>query len=165
MRYSKKVILIGYYGVGKTSLVKKYIHNSFSDEYLTTIGVKIEKKVIDVNGKSMNMMIWDLAGEASSVKTPESYKKGSHGVIYVFDVTRPVTYQNIHNELLNLDIVLPNVPIYIVANKSDLLDENSLQEIRDELGLRNKVYETSAKTGENVEQLFLDLAKAMSNES
>jgi small GTP-binding protein len=161
MGYSKKIILTGYYGVGKTSLVRKYVHDSFSDEYLTTIGVKIEKKVVELDGKTMNLMIWDLAGEASTVKTPESYKKGAHGVIYVFDFTRPVTYQNIHNELVNLDTVLPNVPILIVGNKTDLLDENTLQDIKDELNLKNSFYETSAKNGVNVEKLFLDLAKTI----
>ena len=163
MNKSKKVVLSGYYGVGKTSLINQYVHKSFSEEYLTTIGVKIEKKVVDVDGDNMTMMIWDIAGESTSVKTPQSYKSGAHGIIYVFDVTRPVTYQNLENELLNLEVVLPNVPISIVGNKSDLLDENSLEQIQLDLGLKRKCTFTSALSGDNVEELFLQLAKSMIN--
>ena len=151
---------MGKYGVGKTSLIRQFIHQEFSDEYLTTIGVKIEKKVIELNGNPMSLIIWDIAGESSHRKIPASYKLGSQGIIYVFDLSRSSTYEDLPLEMADLQQLLPNVPIRLVGNKTDLLDEETLQGIQAKLPLGDITY-TSAKTGDNVEDLFHDLASAM----
>ena len=160
MEISKKVVLLGRYGVGKTSLIRQFVHQQFSEEYLTSIGVKIDKKVVNVNGTALAMIIWDIAGESSQQKIPSSYKLGSQGVIYVFDVTRASTYEHLENELFELKQILSNVPIRVVGNKKDLLDENELDSILSKLHLGGVTF-SSAKTGENVEALFNELALEM----
>ncbi len=157
---SKKVILLGHFGVGKTSLIKRFVHHSFSDEYLTTIGVKIDKKVIKVGNTNLSMIIWDIAGESTHKRIPESYKLGSHGAIYVIDVMRPSTYENIDSEILTLQKMMPSLSIIKVANKIDLLIENEESMLRNDLPLE-KFTSCSAKTGENIEKVFSLLAKQM----
>ncbi len=157
---SRKVILIGKFGVGKTSLVRQFVYNKFSEDYMTTIGVKIDKKVVLVKGVEISMLIWDIAGETTQDKVPSSYKLGAHGVLYVFDLTRPTSYENLQTEIQQLKMTLPNVPIRILANKSDLLQPEDYAKIISGLNIQN-IAHSSAKTGENIEKTFLDLAHAM----
>jgi len=160
MKVSKKVILLGHYGVGKTSLVKRFVHHIFSDVYQATIGVSIEKKTLVIDDTEISMLIWDIAGESSQAKVPASYKLGAHGILYVFDLTRPETYARLANEINALSQMLPAVPIMVIGNKNDLLTEKKNISIQDQLPLIPYAY-CSAKTGENVEQLFTDLARQM----
>ena len=160
MNVSKKVALLGHYGVGKSSLVKRFVHQKFSEQYITTIGVNIEKKVVEIEKTTVSMIIWDIAGESSQTKVPNAYKLGTHGVIYVFDLTRPDTFQQLEEDVAVLQNTLLNVPILLVGNKKDLLVENTQQEIVDSLPLPPNAL-CSAKTGENVEALFFELAKQM----
>ena len=160
MNVSKKVALLGHYGVGKTSLTRRFVHRKFSDEYATTIGVNIEKKVVEVDDYTISMIIWDIAGESSQTKVPASYKLGAHGVIYAFDLTRPDTFSHLEEDLATLQKQLPNVPVLVIGNKKDLLVEKAQQEIINSLPLMPFAL-CSAKTGENVETLFVELAKRM----
>ena len=160
MQINKKVILLGLFGVGKTSLIKRFVHQKFDEHYLTTIGVKVDKKVLDIHGVQLCMLIWDIAGESSQQKVPNSYKLGANGILYVFDVTRPASYEQIHDELNALSEILPNVPIQVVANKIDLLDEKSVDKLQNKLGLTS-IIRTSAKTGDGVEEAFEQLGKAI----
>lgn len=160
MSVSKKVILIGHFGVGKSSLVKRFVHQKFSDQYVTTIGVKIDKKIVQVNGFEVSMIIWDIAGEDSQQKVPASYRLGAHGALYVFDMSRPSTYENLNQELSYLNEIIPGIPIQILANKIDLLSDDERAEALAKLSSQN-VFPTSAKTGEHVEQAFELLAKSM----
>ena len=159
MSVSKKIILIGHFGVGKSSLVKRFVHQKFSDQYVTTIGVKIDKKVVQIDGFEVNMIIWDIAGEDTQQKVPASYRLGAHGALYVFDMSRPSTYQNLAQELAYLNEIIPGIPIKILANKSDLLSEEEQAEVLDKV--LSPVFLTSAKTGDHVEEAFELLAKAM----
>ncbi|OEK06956.1 Rab family GTPase [Roseivirga misakiensis] len=160
MSVSKKVILIGHFGVGKSSLVKRFVHQKFSEDYITTIGVKIDKKVVNVKGLSVNMIIWDIAGEDSQQKVPASYRLGAHGALYVFDVSRPSTYEKLTEELAFLNDIIPDIPIQILANKCDLLSEEELKEVLEKVA-NPQVFQTSAKTGDHVEEAFELLAKSM----
>ena len=87
----KKICLLGAFGVGKTSLTRRFVDSIFSDTYLTTVGVKIDKKTVAVNGNTVNLLIWDIAGEdeVSAVRT--SYLRGAAGYLLVVDVTRAQT--------------------------------------------------------------------------
>ena len=160
MSVSKKVILIGHFGVGKSSLVKRFVHQKFSDEYITTIGVKIDKKAVNVDGLEVTMIIWDIAGEDNQKKVPKSYRLGAHGALYVFDMSRPSTYENLKEELGYLREVIPGIPVQILANKVDLLSNEEQVEVLRKVTDPN-VLRTSAKTGENVEKSFELLAKSM----
>ena len=160
MNVSKKVALLGHYGVGKSSLVRQFVHQKFSDQYITTIGVNIEKKVVQLEEATVSMIIWDIAGESSQTKVPDSYKLGTNGIIYVFDLTRPDTFCHLEEDVAILQKKLPNVPILVIGNKKDLLTEKTQQQIVDELPLPPYTL-SSARTGENVEALFRELAKKM----
>lgn len=155
---SKKIALVGHFSVGKTSLVNQFVRSKFSEEYLTTIGVNIEKKVVKIGSTEMSMIIWDISGEVSLEKTTPIHLLGSHGIIYVFDLTRESTYQNIKEQLELLDKKLPNVPIKVIANKKDKLSEIEMNKIISSLPVKCH-YTSSAKTGENVEKLFISLAE------
>ena len=157
---SKKIILTGSFGVGKTSLFNRFIYQQFSDKYLTTIGVKVNNKTIKIDDESISMMVWDVAGEVSQDKVPASYFLGASGIIYVMDLSRPLTFMNLESDIQFLRDLLPNGTIIIVANKKDLVTEEQLETIRQEL-TRPFDYSTSAKTGENVEELFIEMGKRL----
>lgn len=159
MSISKKVILVGHFGVGKTSLIRQFVHQKFSDEYLTTIGVKIDKKLVQVEGVEVNLLIWDIAGETSQQKVPASYRLGAHGILYVFDITRPSSYEKLVEELDYLKELLPGAPLKVLANKKDLMPDEQRLAILSKF--TEKITETSAKTGENVEAIFESLTKEM----
>lgn len=150
---SKKVIITGSFGVGKTSLFNQFVYSKFDDKYLTTIGVKVDKKVIEVGNQQLTMLLWDIAGEISQDKVPNSYFLGTSGIIYVFDLTRPITAQNLQSDLEYLKKLVPGVNIKIVGNKKDLV---SKENINDYIAKTNVSYDylTSAKTGDQVEELF-----------
>ncbi|MFT4762543.1 MAG: small GTP-binding protein [Paraglaciecola sp.] len=155
---SKKVILTGSFGVGKTSLFNKFLYNRFSEKYLTTIGVKVDKRNVNIDGNELSMLLWDIAGEVSQDKVPHSYFLGTSGIIYVFDLTRPSTFMNMARDIEYLKNLLPGVSVKIVGNKTDLVTPEHLAMMELELPLPYDIL-TSAKTGDQVENLFYALGK------
>lgn len=155
---SKKVILTGSFGVGKTSLFNKFLYNRFSEKYLTTIGVKVDKKAIGIDGTEVSILLWDIAGEVSQDKVPNSYFLGASGIIYVFDLTRPSTFMNMSSDIEYLKKILPGVIIKIVGNKMDLVTPEHLTQLETEIPILYDIL-TSAKTGDHVEKLFYSLGK------
>lgn len=151
----KKILLIGDFAVGKTSLIKRYVDNTFSDSYLTTIGVKISKKRITLNEIECELLIWDIEGATSIKSIPHSYFRGASGAIFVSDVGRRETIEGL-NEHINTFMMLNQKAKYVVAyNKSDLLNTQQ----KEALQLSGNAFFTSAKSGSNVETLFTTLAK------
>jgi small GTP-binding protein len=157
---SKKVILTGSFGVGKTSLFNQFIYQQFSDKYLTTIGVKVNKKTLTIDGEDISLLVWDIAGEVAQDKVPASYFLGAGGIIYVVDLSRPMTFNNMKADLAFLEKLLPDTTIIIVANKKDLVTPADLEDMAQNLDTKWD-FATSAKTGENVEALFLELGKRL----
>lgn len=158
---SRKIILAGHFGVGKTSLVRRFVHHKFSEKYLTTIGVNIEKKVLETDDTIINLIIWDVAGEKALQRINGSYFLGSNGIILVFDLTQPDTYQNLKAMVQTLkDRVKRDVPVIVVGNKTDLVSETELAAIDAQLDYDIFTY-TSAKTGEKVEDTFRALTKQL----
>jgi len=156
----KKVILTGSFGVGKTSLFNQFLYSQFSEKYLTTIGVKVDKKTVLVNGEEVILLLWDIAGEISQDKVPKSYFLGSSAILYVFDLTRPSTYKNMEVDMNFLQGKLPGVLVKIVGNKKDLVSKEQIEQVKEDLPKVADIF-TSAKTGENVETLFSELAKEL----
>ena len=157
---SEKVILTGSFAVGKTSLFNRFIYNQFDERYLTTIGVKVNKKVVTIEDKEISLLLWDIAGEISQDKVPITYFLGTSGLIYVFDLTRPSTYANLATDIAFLQQKVPGATIKIVANKRDLVTEEELEIILGKLAIQPDII-TSAKNGDNVEALFENMAKAL----
>jgi small GTP-binding protein len=157
---SKKVILTGSFGVGKTSLFNQFIYQQFSDKYLTTIGVKVNKKMLTIDSEEISLLVWDIAGEVAQDKVPASYFLGAGGIIYVVDLSRPMTLNNMKSDLAFLEKLLPNTTIIVVGNKKDLVTPSDLEDMAQNLDVKWD-FTTSAKTGENVEALFLELGKRL----
>ena len=160
---SKKVCMLGGYAVGKTSLVKRFVHGVFSDKYLTTIGVKIDKKVMQVDGRDVNLVLWDLAGENGFEKVRLSYLRGASGYLLVVDGTRRASLETALEVQRKAQLTLGDVPFLVLINKGDLRDQwtvldADIQELESK-GWR--VFITSAKAGTAVEQAFLVIARDM----
>ncbi len=157
---SKKICLLGSFAVGKTSLVSRYVKSLFSEEYHTTLGVKVDKKQVEVQGVTVKLMIWDIAGKDEFFEPPISFLKGSSGYLLVVDGTRAGTLevaQTLHETMVQ---TVGQVPFCVLLNKSDLAEDWEVQDEEIE-ALRQsgaKVLRTSAKTGENVEAAFTQLA-------
>jgi small GTP-binding protein len=159
---SKKIILSGRFCVGKTSLISRFVYQRFAFTYQTTLGVRIDRKTVQLDNLSMNMIIWDVGGEQTQSRIPDSYYLGSSGVIYVFDTTSPDSFLQITDDLTYIKNKLPQVPIITVGNKVDLLDEATLAEMKKMLPITADFY-ASALDGTNVENIFLKLAESIIN--
>ncbi|MEM9326565.1 MAG: Rab family GTPase, partial [Bacteroidota bacterium] len=147
------------FGVGKTSLIRRFVHQKFSDQYLTTIGVKVDRKEVEVEGQALTLMIWDIAGEANLSKVSQQYLLGAHGLIYCLDLSRRETFENLQEDLFELTKNLGDVPILILGNKADLLTQEEQLAITKEITL--SVTLTSAKTGDNVDATFDEMARLL----
>jgi small GTP-binding protein len=159
----KKICLLGGFGVGKTSLVAQYVHSIFSDKYLTTIGVKIDKKSLTVDQTEVELVIWDIYGHDDFQKLRTSYLRGASGYLLVADGTRKATLETADDVRRLTEEAIGPVPFVLAVNKADLrdqwqIDAEALEERR-RAGWH--VVETSAKTGDMVEGVFATLTRAM----
>jgi small GTP-binding protein len=159
----KKVCLLGGFGVGKTSLVKRYVQSIFSDTYLTTVGVKIEKKMVTVGAAEVSLIIWDIAGEDDVTGIRTSYLRGSAGYFLVVDVTRGETLEVSKSIQARVTAEIGSVPFLFLFNKTDLKEQWDIpeQSIEDLQAAGHVVLRTSAKTGEGVEEAFQTLTQRM----
>lgn len=156
----KKVCLVGAFAVGKTSLVQRYVYSMFSEKYHTTVGVKVDKKQVTVQGQSIDLIIWDLHGEDDFQSVRMSYLRGASGCIYVADGTRPATLDVALDLRRRAEEAIGRIPSILIINKCDLKSQWEIDvqkfEQWDPQGLT--VIHSSAKTGESVEQAFYQLA-------
>jgi small GTP-binding protein len=161
----KKICMLGAFAVGKTSLVKRYVSSVFSETYLTTVGVKIDKKAVQLAGKVINLILWDLAGEDDIASLRMSYLRGSAGYVLVADGTRRATLDVAVSLRARVDAEVGVLPFVLLLNKSDLVDQWAITDT-DIVGLRNDgwwVQPSSARTGAGVEEAFTDLAVRIAN--
>ena len=160
--------MLGAFSVGKTSLVTRYVESIFGDKYHTTVGVTISKKELTIDEQQVKLMIWDLAGQDDLTRLRTSYLRGTSGYIIVADGTRPFSLKtavNMHKEAREYS---GDLPFIVIINKADLkdaegdfqweLDEEQLTEL-EEAGAQ--VVFTSAKTGEQVDEVFQQLTTEM----
>jgi small GTP-binding protein len=150
--------MLGGFGVGKTSLVSRFVHSIFSEKYLTTLGVKIDKKSVEVGSEHVDLILWDIHGEDELQKINMSYVRGAAGYLLVIDGTRPATLEmalQVHESAQRL---IGPVPVVITLNKADLASRWAIDEGR-LAPLGYPIVKTSAKTGEEVEATFLRLAR------
>ena len=157
----KKICMLGATGVGKTSLVARYVLSAFSDKYLTTIGVKVDKKTVAVDGTEVTLLLWDIYGQDEFQTVRTSYLKGASGYLVVADGTRQLTLDTARELQKTAEGVVGRVPFILVLNKSDLagewrLDDKALFKMANEGWT---IIRTSAKTGDGVEDAFLKLAR------
>jgi small GTP-binding protein len=156
----KKICLLGASGVGKTSLVKKFVEGIFDEKYLTSIGVKVDKKQVTVKNQNVQLMLWDVEGYDRYNVFQDKYLRGAAGYIIVVDQTRQTSLlegMDIHTLVRKIS----NVPAILVINKSDLQANFNLKDnvINQYLSLFDFQFNTSAKTGQNVEEVFQAIAE------
>jgi small GTP-binding protein len=156
----KKVCMLGGFSVGKTSLVKRYVESIFSDAYLTTVGVKIDKKTETLPDQVVSLILWDLAGEDDIASLRMSYLRGSAGYVLVADGTRRSTLEVALSLRQRVEADYGSLPFVLLVNKSDLreqwtIDDTELEDLRQRGWW---VRPSSARSGEGVEEAFRDLA-------
>lgn len=156
----KKICMLGAFAVGKTSLVGRYVEGIFSEKYLTTVGVKVDRKQIEVGQRRLNLILWDLNGEDEFLKVRMSYVRGAAGYLLVVDGTRRETLETACILQRRVEQAVGTVPHVLVLNKIDLADDWELAEgqVEKAAGSALAVVTTSAKTGAGVEQAFVTLA-------
>lgn len=160
----KKICMLGASGVGKTSLVQRFVKSIYSEKYHSTIGVKIDKKTFSVYDQDVTLLLWDLQGEDNNHKIRPSFLRGASGFFVVVDLTRHETLVTAFSIQRMVEYEVGNLPFYVIFNKNDLVDEFEVTEEEIEEMQKNhgwKVLRTSAKTGERVEQAFYELAELM----
>ena len=171
--YSKKVLLLGSFGVGKTSLVRKFVYKIFEDKYLSTIGVQIYRHILsdvckgEKANEQLKLILWDLANIEKFTSTSKNYFTGASAAIVVFDLTHSKTLDERKIYLKNFLEINPKAKFIFSGNKIDLIDRdafksNQLSEISEIAEKYNApFFLTSAKTGENVDLLFEKLGKLL----
>jgi len=156
----KKICMLGGFSVGKTSLVKRYVESVFSETYLTTVGVKIDKKTVTLGDKTVHLILWDLAGEDDMASLRMSYMRGSAGYVLVADGTRSATLEVALALRKRVEAEYGPLPFALLINKNDLREQWTITD-DDIEKLRTDgwwVRTSSARTGEGVEDAFTDLA-------
>jgi small GTP-binding protein len=164
---SKKVCLLGEFGVGKTSLVRRFVEDRFDERYLSTIGVLVSRKTMLIDRPEpidLTLLIWDTAGSERFSTVVRSYYQGAAGALIVCDLTRAETIVALTDYAAHVRAVNPGVPVVLVGNKLDLASQ---REIADEqlttlaLHLAAPMVLSSARTGAGVEAAFQLLADAI----
>lgn len=159
----KKICMLGTFAVGKTSLVRRFVESVYSDKYHTTVGVKVDKKIVKVGEVETTLLLWDIEGTESEHDLRKSYLRGASGYLLVADGTRKDTvYQALALQSRAEEAIGP-VPFLLLLNKADLTDMWEIDgRERTALEQKNwKVISTSAKTGQGVEDAFIHLTEKM----
>jgi small GTP-binding protein len=165
---TKKICLIGDFGVGKTSLIRRFVERQFSDSYLSSVGVKISRKNIvleNVNQRTLvQLIVWDLEGNNKFKQIGTKYLQGASAAIIVGDVTRPETLEHMTQYLEIFSFVNPQALIAVTFNKVDLVDEETTNYILNHYQFKTQqvmTYVSSAKTGMSVDTIFENVARTI----
>ena len=157
----KKICLLGSFGVGKTSLVARFVHSLFADKYHTTVGVKIDKKVLTVGSRELTLMLWDMAGEEDSTLLRLNQVRDAAGYLLVADGLRLKTLETAFSIQRRVEAEIGPRPYLLLVNKAD---QRASWEVTGEALAGRPVLETSAKSGQHVEESFQQLASAILKE-
>jgi len=157
----KKICMLGSFAVGKTSLVRRFVESIFSETYHTTVGVKIDKKVVNLGGAEINLVLWDLYGDDDFQKIHWSYFRGASGYLLVADGTRRATVEKAVTLQKRAREEIGTIPFVFVINKCDLVEQWDLDpELEARLSAENwTILRSSAKTGEGVDEAFSRLTR------
>lgn len=155
--------MLGAFAVGKTSLVRRYVDSIYDEVYHTTVGVKVDKKIVQVDSTELALVLWDLYGEDEFQKMRWSYLRGSSGYLLVADGTRRATLEKAFELEQRVRQEIGTIPFVFLINKCDLAEEWQLEPSMESQLAANRwsVLRSSAKTGENVEEAFLQLSRMM----
>lgn len=162
-----KILLIGPAAVGKTSLLYRFVNKKFAGNYITTMGANFLTKILKLEKNSVNLQLWDIGGQQRFKSLHQTFYKAASGALIIFDLTRAETYDKVEmwrSEMI--EILKDEVPFALIGNKADLLEDvgravdgNEAKKYAEDKG--SFYIETSAKTGENVEEAFIELTRRM----
>lgn len=165
--YLFKLLLIGDSGVGKSCLLLRFADNTYTESYISTIGVDFKIRTLDIDGKTVKLQIWDTAGQERFRTITSSYYRGAHGIIVVYDITDRDSYNNVKTWLSEIQrFASENVNTLLVGNKADLQSKRVVEKADAEEYSRSSsmpFLETSAKNADNVEAAFLTMASSIKN--
>jgi len=156
----KKICMVGAFGVGKTSLVRRFVDSMFDERYFSTVGVRIDRKDVTLEAASVTLMLWDLEGEDEVAQVKVSHLRGASGYILVVDGCRAATLAKAAELQRRITQQLGPLPFVLALNKADLRDQWEVQGAALE-ELQWPTFETSAKAGSGVEEMFLALARKL----
>ncbi len=159
----KKICMLGAYGVGKTSLIRRYVESIFDEKYLITVGVRIEKKRVDLDDLHVELLLWDIAGVEDRYSVPSRYVRGASGYILVIDGTRAQTVEVALDLIDQIGEDVGKLPFVLALNKSDLVEQWEVSEpmLEPFERLQCPVLRSSARTGEGVEEAFVALTRLL----
>lgn len=159
----KKICMLGSFAVGKTSLIRRFVDSIYSDAYHTTVGVKVDKKVVSIDGREVTLVLWDLYGEDDFQKMRWSYFRGAAGYLLVADGTRRATFDKALELEERARQEAGTIPFVFLVNKCDLASEWEIDgDFESQLAAKSwTVLRSSAKTGENVEEAFRHLTSRL----
>ncbi|KXJ68675.1 ras-related protein Rab-35 [Aedes albopictus] len=157
-----KLLIIGDSGVGKSSLLIRFSDNTFSGSYITTIGVDFKIRTVVINGERVKLQIWDTAGQERFRTITNTYYRGTHGVIVVYDVTNGESFANVKRWLQEIESNCDVVNKVLVGNKNDdparkVVITEDAQRFANQMDIQ--LFETSAKDNINVEEMFLAITE------
>ena len=156
--YLFKILLIGDSGVGKTSIILRFSDDTYTESFISTIGVDFKLRTIQVGDKIIKLQIWDTAGQERFRTITSSYYRGAHGIILVYDITDRISFENIVKWMDDVDrYALGSVDTMLVGNKGDMEDKRAVEYERAQkfaAGTKMRFFETSAKNASNVNNLF-----------
>ncbi|XP_064828947.1 ras-related protein Rab-1A-like [Oncorhynchus masou masou] len=160
--YLFKLLLIGDSGVGKSCLLLRFADDTYTESYISTIGVDFKIRTIEMDGKTVKLQIWDTAGQERFRTITSSYYRGAHGIIIVYDVTDQESFNNVKQWLEEIDrYACENVSKLLVGNKCDLVSKKVVDSATGQKcasSLKIPFLETSAKNADNVEKSFLTMS-------
>ncbi|MBW8838782.1 MAG: GTP-binding protein [Gemmatimonadetes bacterium] len=161
----KKVCMVGVFATGKTSLVHRFVHSLFSAKYHSTVGVKIDRKQVQVGTEQVSLLLWDIEGRTPEQEIPESYLKCAHAVLYVADCTRRETVDQLYSLRDHVRSAAGEVPSVVALNKHDLTDQWTVTPADTAKLITGGFHAltTSAKSCEGVEDAFRWIATATLN--
>ena len=160
-----KIVLVGDYGVGKTTSIHRFVENKFKANYVPTLGVQVTKKSLEINGNSIDLMIWDLAGQDRYAMVRQRFYSDTEGILMIYDITRMTSLLNIKKWNAEVSRFVKNIPIILIGNKIDLLEQREVRnaDVRrfleeNNINIHLKI-KTSAKDGLNTDNAFHFLVK------
>ena len=159
--YGLKIVLLGDEGVGKSSLIVRYVKNKFKHEYISTMGVDFLIKNLKIDDDGIKCIVWDIGGQNQWREKLHLYLQGSDGAIIVTDLTRKKTLDGLNYWLdaIKKYLKIDDLPLVVVGNKLDLVEQRKITPEDLKNATNYPVFETSAKTGETVEKMFVNVAK------
>lgn len=162
-----KIVLVGDYGVGKTTSIHRFVENKFKANYVPTLGVQVTKKTIEIRGNKIDLMIWDLAGQDRYAMVRQRFYADTEGILMLYDITRMSSLLNIKKWHIEVSKFIKNIPIILIGNKMDLLEKrevrtSDVKKFLEENDIKiNLKIKTSAKDGLNTEKAFIFLVNML----